>query len=260
MHKKGLAILLVLLAAAYSTAPSWVATGVSLNYSVGSDAVTFTVLERSGGDINFQVLTHSTNHKSTAIENESADYGQFWFDTALLANIYTGSTASDFTVTGENQQSFAGKSWDAVTMQATISGATTTKVVDKNTGLLLKQTVDAVGAPAVTLTQYYIPSLAPTPPPTQPPANNPANQTQNQTNQTNGTAQTNQSSAQNQTSTTQPPTPQGNQSNQQTGGNNQSASQQQGSSTTTAKKPLPGCSGAILLTILGFLAISKRNR
>ncbi len=183
MSSRALVLCLLLLSMSFATAPSWVAPGASLNYSAGSDAVSFTVLSRNSTDIRIQIAVSSAPKPSTDFPGvwivrvaASGNSGQFWFDSSLLATAKTGSNIGDFKVKGSGTQSFAGESWETVTLEATLSGAKTTRVYDKKTGLMLKQTVDASGAPEVIISKYYFPSAAP--PPSQPPAQPPANATQ----------------------------------------------------------------------------------
>jgi hypothetical protein len=169
-----LALLMLLAAAGFATAPAWVSKGVNLTYSVGSDSVTFAVLDRSAGDLKIQIFTKSTNHLSTATENESADSGQFWFDDSLLENAVKFQHIGDYEVTDVGTGHYAGKDYNTITLTIDVGGATSTKVYDKETGLLLRNTVDAEGAPVVNLQSAYIPAFAPPPPPvnnTPPPAN-----------------------------------------------------------------------------------------
>ncbi|MFN7991183.1 MAG: hypothetical protein U0R44_03415 [Candidatus Micrarchaeia archaeon] len=170
-------ILLALMPLVHPTAPAWVAAGVSLNYSVGSSAFTFIVLNRTSTDVRLQIQNHSSSKLLTPTENASADYGQFWFDSSKLSGAQPGGSIGDFSVSETNKQTFAGKEWDTVTLTQTLGNSEMTKILDLQTGILLKQTVNAPGAPVVMLQQYYIPSLAP-PPPTPPPAQPPANTTQ----------------------------------------------------------------------------------
>ena len=167
---RALLLLLVLAAAAYATAPGWVAKGASLNYSAGTDTISFTVLERNSSDIRIQIKLSSAQNPYTGVENASGQYGQFWFDKDQFSN------PEGFSVVGQSSQSFAGKSWNTITLQGMVSGAQTTRVYDKDSGLMLKQTVGAPGAPVVTLMQYYVPNWqAPAPPPPPPSAPPPAN-------------------------------------------------------------------------------------
>ena len=235
--------LLALLAVSFSVAPSWVKPGVSLNYTVASDLVSFTVLNRTASDVKIEVFTKSTSHKAYPTENATALYGQFWFDSASLASAYKGEDIGEYTVSDISSQSFAGQQWDTVSLQVTISGAITTKVLDKKTGLLLKQTVSAVGAPSVILQQFYVPDWVSAPP--APPVNNtpPINITGNVTTPQNNTvvtpSQNNTPPAQSNTTTIQnttPPAP-----------------------TTPQKKPLPCCPSAFILLVLGLAVVSRKE-
>lgn len=183
MRAKIIMALLAMLAVGFSVAPSWVKPGVNLNYSVGTDSVSFTVLDRTGSSIQIEMYTQSTTKKTHPNEDPTGVSGQFWFDSSSLQYAYPGDLISGYTVSAMGSQTFAGQTWDTVTLQSTISGATTTKVLDMDSGLLLKQTVNAVGAPQVTLQQFYVPDWvqAPAAPPANntapPPANNTANAT-----------------------------------------------------------------------------------
>ncbi len=168
MITRCLVVLMMLLAICYSTAPSWVASGVNLNYSVGTDTVSFSVLDRSGDDIHINQKTISTSAQANYLDNASAESGHFWFDSSEFSGESVGNMVGDYDVIAQGSQHFAGKDWDTITLQGTISGATTTFVYDTATGLLLKETVSAAGAPTVTLVSYYVPAWAPPPPPPAP--------------------------------------------------------------------------------------------
>jgi len=247
---------MILLAICYSTAPSWVASGVNLNYTVGSDTVTFKVINRSGDDLHLNVKYLSTAHESNPTENASTESGQFWFDNSELSGVSVGGMIGDYDVIAQGSQHFANKDWDTITLQTSISGATTTFVYDAATGLLLKETISASGAPTITLINYYVPAWAPPPPPPPPANNTPSNppQQNSSANQTSGQQQNN-------TGTSQPPA---NQSSQPPGANisNQSAGAPPGSqpaaSSGTAKKKLCSSSAFILL-ILGLAIIRIRR-
>jgi hypothetical protein len=192
---KLLSILLVLLALGFAAAPSWIDSGASINYTSGGNAISFTVASRTSTEIQIQLTTTSPKTHGTITGNASADSGQFWFDPALLANAYNGETIDDFTVTDTGPQTLAGQSWNTITLQEMISGATSTQIYDVQTGLLLEQTVDADGVPNVVLSKYYIPALAPPPPPpptnvTPPQNNTPPLPQQNVTNVTQNTTTT----------------------------------------------------------------------
>jgi hypothetical protein len=252
MRTKILAFLLTLLAVGYSVAPAWVDTGVNLNYSVGSDTVSFSVLNRTATDIRIQTFTFSTSHNSFPDENASADSGQFWFDTSLLSSASSGDTVGSYSVTDESTQTFAGKSWDTVTLEGTVSGAMTTKVFDKTTGLLLKQTVDVSGAPVITLVQYHIPALEPAPV-VPPQANNTAppktNTTPPATNTTTPAVNTTQPAV-----NVTPPSPQNNGTTQpQT---NETPPGQPSASSSAAAPAKKHCFGsAFLLLVIGLVAL-----
>ncbi len=167
MNLKLIIIFLVFAGLIYSTAPSWITKDVSLNYSSGSSKVFFNVINRTQTDLIFEVKTSNSPKPSKATENLSAQSGQFWFDSKLLADASTGSIIGDYSVVKEGKLTFAGKEWDTITLEIYISGAKNTKIYDKKTGLMLKQTVSAEGAPEVTLLALYVPEWAPPPPPVQ---------------------------------------------------------------------------------------------
>ena len=135
--KKLLAILFVL-GLAYSTAPDWVAQGVSLNYSAGTDTLSFTVISRTTTQVTYQfkTISNSGNVKSspTPTENATKSFGQFWFDSSSLDGAYVGETIGDFSVIDLSSQTFADKSWDTVTLEQIISGVSNRKTLDKKTG------------------------------------------------------------------------------------------------------------------------------
>ena len=154
-------MIFVFVSAAFAAAPGWVAKGVVLDYSVDGDTVTFTVTERTSTEIKIKIDSYK------ATENTSLNYGQFWFDNSLLEDASKGDKLEEFTVKEEETQTFAGTQWDTVTLEAVISDAKTTRVYDRESGLMLKQTVQADGAPVVTLTKYNVPNfnaVAPPPP------------------------------------------------------------------------------------------------
>lgn len=181
-------MLLLFVSAAFATAPGWVAKGVVLEYDMDGDTVTFTVTDRTSSEVEFDIKTKKT---FKATENASGLYGQFWFDESKLKSASKGHHIDEFEVTGTSSQTFAGKKWDTVTLVGTISGARTTRIYDKDSGLMLKQTVMVADAPAVTLEEYTIPdfgaSAPPPPPPTQPAQ--PADETAQPSGPANGTAQ-----------------------------------------------------------------------
>ena len=160
---RSIIVLLVLASLAFSTAPGWVTAGVVLDYSAGSDTIKFTVLERTGDNVKTSIKVSSAPNPYTANENASGSSGQFWFDKDQFSN------PPDFTILGQSKQTFAGKEWNTITLQGTVSGAMTTRVYDKDSGLMLKQTVSAVGAPEVILTQYKVPNWEAIAPPAPPP-------------------------------------------------------------------------------------------
>ena len=246
--------LLALLAVSYSVAPSWVKPGVSLNYSVGSDLVSFSVLNRTVSDVKIEVFTKSTSHKAYPNENASALYGQFWFDSASLAGAYKGGDIGEYVVSDISSQSFAGQQWDTISLQVTISGAITTKVLDKKTGLLLKQTVSAVGAPSVILQKFYVPDWVQVPvppvnntPPPPPPVNNTGNVTAPPpvNNTVVNSSQNNTPPAQNNTTIIQNTTP--------------PAQEPPVAPSTNGKKPWLCFPAAFILLVLAFAVVSRKS-
>lgn len=183
---KRLLALLVFLSVVYSTAPSWVDKGVSLNYSKGNDLLSFTVISKSATQVTFEQKTFSNSGSlKSSINptvNASKNPGPFWFDPALLDGAFIGQAIGEYSVTDKGQQNFAGKSWDAVTLEQILGSVSIKQTFDKKTGLLLKQTVNVSGEPEISLTQQYIPAFAPPPPaptPTPTPTPNPTPQPNN---------------------------------------------------------------------------------
>jgi hypothetical protein len=169
--------LVLLSAIGFSAAPAWIVKGAVLEYSAGTDTVTFTILDRTAENLKIDIKAKSAPSSYTANENASGTSGQFWHDSSLLSGATYGSTFGDFSVTDEGKQTFAGKEYDTITLEGTIDEITTTKVYEKSTGLMLRQTVNAPGAPTVTLIKYSPPAVSAPPPPSQPPPQPPANQT-----------------------------------------------------------------------------------
>jgi len=218
MNGKILLMLLALSVMAYATAPEWVAKGANAKYAVGNDTTSFTVLERTPADIKIElkILPSSKTYKLT--ENASAAFGQFWHDVSLLSGASVGSEVGDLAVSDKSAQTIAGREWDTITLQGIVSEAATKKTYDRKSGLLLKQTVDAPGAPLVILTQFDIPAVAgqaQLPPPAtqpspqanataQPPAQNTTAPSQNATSPAQNETQP---SVQNETAPSQPAQP-----------------------------------------------------
>ncbi|MEW6035325.1 MAG: hypothetical protein AB1529_01815 [Candidatus Micrarchaeota archaeon] len=261
MSSRALVLCLLLLSMSFATAPSWVAPGASLNYSAGSDAVSFTVLSRNSTDIRIQIAVSSAPKPSTGTENASGNSGQFWFDSSLLATAKTGSSIGDFKVKGSSTQSFAGETWETVTLEATLSGAKTTRIYDKKSGLMLKQTVEASGAPEVILSKYYFPSAAP--PPSSPPAQPPANATPPSNGSGTPPATPPPSQPPSQPNETSPPSGTGGEPYQPS----QPSAEPSGEEPPEEPAPEPPkkrpitevCSGAFILALLGFAALRGRQ-
>ena len=165
-----LPMLLIFVSVAFAAAPAWVAEGVVLDYSMDGDTVTFTVTERTSTEVTMNI---ETVEEYTATENASLTNGQFWFDDSLLADASDGDEIDEFRVTDEGTQTFAGKQWDTVTLEGTISGAETVRIYDRDSGLMLKQTVQVPDAPEITLTNYVVPDFDTAPPPSSPPTTEP---------------------------------------------------------------------------------------
>lgn len=159
-----LPVLLIISSTAFALAPGWVAKGVVLEYSVGSDDVTFTVHERNSTDIQIKIES-KTDGK--AVENAAWSFGQFWFDKNLLQSATKGSSVDEFTVIDTGTETYAGKSWETVTLEGVISKAKTVRVYDKESGLMLKQSVQVEGTPPVVIKKIKVPNWkaeAPIPP------------------------------------------------------------------------------------------------
>ncbi|MEW6722239.1 MAG: hypothetical protein AB1324_03180, partial [Candidatus Micrarchaeota archaeon] len=167
--QKILYILIALIAAAYATAPAWVTSGANVNYTVGGDTLSYSVVFRNSTDVKMEI-TNLTNSKIIAkpTENASGLSGQVWFDDSELEN--AGGSIGDFLVTDYGEMTLAGKEWETVTLESDISGYTLTRIHDRETGLMLKQSVNAPGQPVVTLAQFYLPGISPPPAQPQPPA------------------------------------------------------------------------------------------
>jgi len=163
-------VLLILVSVAFAAAPGWVAKGVVLDYSMNGDTVTFTVTERTSTEVKMNI---ETVKEYTATENASLTNGQFWFDDSLLADASSGDEIDEFRVTDEGTETFAGKQWDTVTLTGTISGAETVRIYDRDSGLMLKQTVQVPDAPEITLTNYVVPNFDMPPPPGSQPTTQP---------------------------------------------------------------------------------------
>jgi hypothetical protein len=259
---KTLSVLLVLLSLGFATAPSWIAQGASLNYTSGTTSVSFLVTGVSGSNINIALTTAPPSATSNIVENATAESGQFWFDNSITSHAYEGELVNGLDVVSTGPQTFAGQSWNAVTLQGMVSdgmGNTveTTYIYDEQTGLLLEQTVDASGVPNVVLSQYYIPALVPPPQNVTPPQQNttvaPEKNTTSavtpppapQENSTNNSSVVSQ--------TTQPVTTEPTETSTDNAGD-------QGSSPTgqSSSSSLPCCPSAFILLLAGFVAIKAR--
>lgn len=155
---------LIIFGLIFATAPAWVKEGVSLNYT-GSDGnmYTYTVLNKSGSD-NIIEIKINGNPASSApeTENGSLGSGRFWYDSSLLSGAFVGGTVGDDFVSSQGQLSAAGVNWNTTTLDGTKSGASVTRIIDKNNGILLKQTITYGGVQQViALKQFNIPILFP---------------------------------------------------------------------------------------------------
>jgi hypothetical protein len=200
LRRKDIVLALALFSLVNASAPSWVDHGVNVTYTQGSSTMTYYVMSRTSADITYQLRTVSSSgtRMPTLSENSSADYGDFWFDTTLIYGGSTGDTFGDYRISDQSSQSYAGKTWDTESVQQTIQGATVTRVLDKQTGLVLKVSVDAPGQTIqdIVLTSEFLPAFdtpaqqpaAPPPQqnttPTPPAANNTPPPSQPQQNQT----------------------------------------------------------------------------
>jgi hypothetical protein len=245
---RNLFVILLLSALGFSAAPSWVVKGAVLEYSAGSDTVTFTVIDRTVENLKIDIKAKSAPTSYTANENVSGVSGQFWYDSSILSSATNGQSLGDFSVTDEGKQTYAGKEYDTITLEGTLEEVQTTKVYEKQTGLMLKQTVNAPGAPEVILIKYSPPG-APAPPPSAPPAN-----------------QTPPSQPPTQPPPSQPPTngstPQQPIQPSQPGEPYQPPVQEPSPEEPTQpeKKPITAlcCPSAIILLIIGFAATRRR--
>ncbi|MBN1169685.1 hypothetical protein JXA56_01550 [Candidatus Micrarchaeota archaeon] len=163
---KSLSLLLLFAGIVFSTAPEWIAEGIELEYAVGGDKVVFSVVERTSTEIRVEI--RSGTSVRTAVENTSIISGQFWFDQSLLENASKYQYIEEFLVNSEGSQTFIGERWDTLTLETTLSGAKTTRIYDRKTGLMLKQTVSAEGAPTVTLLKHNMGGQEPVPEPEDP--------------------------------------------------------------------------------------------
>ncbi len=203
MNFKPLLAIIFLLGICFSSVPVWVKPGVTLTYTVGSSQMVFRVLNVSDGNVRTEITQGSVR---TLVENASADYGQYWFDNVTLQDSVVGQLIGDLQIVSfGTTTTIAGKQWSGVTLEQTMGTTTIRRIVDKNTGILLRQTADATGAPVVELASYQFPSppapvvnnthTTPAPPPInttiqQPPVTPPTQQpTQNTNSQTNQTVQ-----------------------------------------------------------------------
>lgn len=159
-----LLVLLLLVGGVFARAPSWVSSGTSINYTVGSATYTFTVTEVSSSQIKIDLKTSSSSSTSRLIDNATADSGQFWFDPTLLTSASAGRSIGGYSVISTSQESYAGKSFQTATLQIILGGVTTTKVFDIESGLLLDQRTSASGSSPVLIRNYFVPAWAPPPP------------------------------------------------------------------------------------------------
>lgn len=159
-----LLVLLLLFGGVFARAPSWISSGTSINYTVGSAIYTFTVTEVTSSQIKIDLKTSSSSSTSRLIDNATADSGQFWFDPTLLTSASAGRSIGGYSVISTSQESYAGKSFQTATLQIILGGVTTTKVFDIESGLLLDQRTSASGSSPVLIRNYFVPAWAPPPP------------------------------------------------------------------------------------------------
>ncbi len=247
MISKHVALILLVLTVSNAAAPAWVDQGVNLTYTAGSSTLNFYILSRNSTDVKTQITQGSSHYTST--ENASGDYGQIWFDSTLLGGVIGGDAVSDFTVSDVSTQSFAGKDWNTVTLQRQIGDSTETRILDQQTGLLLKQSVNAPGAPQVILIQYTIPSLAAPPPP---PAQNNTQQNTTQPPPQQNTTQPPSNTTPEQNATSPPPAPY-QPSTPPSSGNGSFWPTE----TQPQKSSIPCCPSAAILLLAGFAAVRK---
>lgn len=155
--------LLLVISIGFATAPNWIQKGVEVEYKAGKDTVLFNVTQRSITDIKVDITTAGKTRKAS--HNASGISWDFWFDNAKFSGISKNKyIENEYKVTEIGTMTFLGEKYDTVTLETTLSGAKTTRIYDKNTGLMLKQTVLAEGAPVIELIRKYIPSTSPTKP------------------------------------------------------------------------------------------------
>ena len=206
MNFKPLLAIIFLLGICFSSVPVWVKPGVTLTYTVGSSQMVFRVLNVSDGNVRTEITQGSVR---TLVENASADYGQYWFDNVTLQDSVVGQLIGDLQIVSfGTTTTIAGKQWSGVTLEQTMGTTTIRRIVDKNTGILLRQTADATGAPVVELISYQLPlppaplvnttnttNVTPTHIPNNTTVQQPAPSTQNTSSQINQTIQNNSVSA-----------------------------------------------------------------
>ncbi len=245
-----LLVLLLLFGGVFARAPSWISSGTSINYTVGSAIYTFTVTEVTSSQIKIDLKTSSSSSTSRLIDNATADSGQFWFDPTLLTSASAGRSIGGYSVISTSQESYAGKSFQTATLQIILGGVTTTKVFDIESGLLLDQRTSASGSSPVLIRNYFVPAWAPPPPnvtapaspstpssppttpPSQPTTPTPSTPTPSSPPVINSTSPTPNSSAPTNTSAPTPTVP---------------------SSSSTCP-----CPESLFFVLLGFLAVGKK--
>jgi hypothetical protein len=251
-----LAFLLVLVCAAYATAPAWVDNGANVTYAVGNDHINYYVTARNSTDIRITKTNLTSRNVYHLDENpDQTTDNAFWFDSSQLSGTYNGESIDVFTVSGTSTQQFQGMTLNTVTLtQSFGGGVSATTIYDQATGLLLSVSVHGAPASPISILSATIPTVqayAPpsqTPPPSQPPPSQPP--------------------AQNTSNATAPPPvqPAGNNSTQlpppSTGTPYQPSGGSSGGQPITGVQPYSTkspfcCSSAFILLVLGFAAILR---
>ncbi len=156
-HMTKILVLLIVANMSFAVAPGWIKKGVELEYSVGGDTYSYKVLGRTSDNI---VVEITNNDKTRTVnQNASALLGEFWFDSAELKNTSKYRYIDDFEVIDISSKNVGGGTYDTITLKAELSGAITNRIYERETGLLLKQTVSVPGAPVVELENRYIPGI-----------------------------------------------------------------------------------------------------
>lgn len=241
-----LLVLLLLFGGAFARAPSWIAVGTSINYTVGSSLYTFTVTEITSSQIKIDLKASSST--SRLIDNATADSGQFWFDPTLLTSASAGRSIGDYSVVSTGEDSYAGKTFHTATLQIVLGGATTTKVFDVESGLLLDQRSSASGSSPVLIRNYFVQAWAPPPPNVTAPAPTP-------TVNTTPTAPAPTTPTSTPNATTPTPTPTSNSTSTPTPSPSTTAPTQTSAPASSSTCP---CPESLFFVLLGVLAVGKK--